>query len=268
MKMEIEHTIARYRQRRDALELFDVNCWIGPPLEPCFSTVEKTAALAEALLRYGIRRAVVSHTVGLRYGAVEGNRELLDAVGRHDSLFAAATLVPEMAEGGSWWEVLRSLIAARVRLVRMFPASHGFLLKGDYLGGLLETLEELRVPLLVWHTQTTWREIAEVCSRYPDLPVIVEGTGRKLFYDNRTYYALLERFSNLFLETHNLTNYLGLDDLVGRFGSARFVFGSYFPHQDPNSAVMPITDGGFSEADRRNIAGGNLQRLIAEVKLV
>ena len=218
--MDIEQTIAHYRRRRDTLDLFDVNCWTGPPLEPSFSTVEGIGGLKEALLRYGIRRAVVSHTMGWRYGACEGNRELLDAIRGDDALFAAATIVPEMAERGSWTAFLQSYIAARVRFVRLFPAAHDFVLAGEYLGGLLEALEELRLPLMVWHTQTTWRDIARVCQDYPHLPVIVEGTGRKLFYDNRTYYPLLERYLNLFLETHNLTNYLGLDDLVRRFGSS------------------------------------------------
>jgi predicted TIM-barrel fold metal-dependent hydrolase len=98
------------------------------------------------------------------------------------------------------------------------------------------------------------------------LPVIVEGTGRKLFYDNRVYYALLERFPNLYLETHNLTNYLGLDDLVRRFGSGRFLFGSYFPHEDPNSAAMLLTHGELTAADQENIAHRNLENLIAEVR--
>jgi predicted TIM-barrel fold metal-dependent hydrolase len=105
-----------------------------------------------------------------------------------------------------------------------------------------------------------------VCSRYHELKIIVEGTGRKLFYDARIYYPLLERFPNLYLETHNLTNYLGLDDLVRRFGCRRFLFGSYFPHEDPNSAAMLLTHGRFTTADRENIAHRNLENLIAEVR--
>jgi len=300
MKTEIQQTIAQYRQRRNALDLFDVNCWTGAPLEPTFTRVEGIGTLKQTLLRYGIRRAIVSHTMSVRYGASEGNRELLDAIRDEDALFAAATLVPEMADEEPWEALLPSLVASRVRLVRLFPASHNFLLTDKHLRGLFEWLQQLRLPLLLWHTQTTWREIAAICKDFPDLSVVVEGTGRKLFYDNRTYYPLLERLPNLFLETHNLTNYLGLDDLVRRFGSRRFLYGSYFPYQDPNAAAMLISDGifpgrqhrqpttsgcsdskagslgsahedkvateGDSETDRRNIACGNLERLVAEVR--
>jgi uncharacterized protein len=262
---DVDKLAADYRQQRDALDLFDVNCWLGRPLEPAFTTVAGVDNLKAALLHYGIRRAVVSHTLCIGCGAEDGNRAASEAIQTDDALVAAATLVPEMAPGGSWTELLRRLIAQRVRLVRLFPIAHNFLLVGDYLSGLLEALQQLRLPLLVWHTQTTWSAIAQVCAQYPDLRVVVEGTGRKLFYDNRIYYALLDRYPNLFLETHNLVNYLGLDDLVSRFGSKRFLFGSFFPHLDPNSAIMLLSHGNMSQRDRQHIAHGNLDRLVAEV---
>jgi hypothetical protein len=172
-----------------------------------------------------------------------------------------------MARSGDWPGYLRSLIDQGVRLVRLFPVAHNFLLVGAYLGGMLEAIQELRLPLMVWQTQTTWPTIAGVCEKYPELRFVVGGAGRKLFYDNRIYDAFLERYLNLFLETHNLTNYLGLDDLVNRFGSERLLFGSHFPHLDPNSAAMLICHGTMSPCDRHNIAHGNLERLLAEVDL-
>ncbi|MCX7824508.1 MAG: amidohydrolase family protein [Verrucomicrobiae bacterium] len=266
MSGALEQRILEYRERRDALEFFDLNCWLGAPLEPAFGTFEGLSALKNGLRRYGVRRAIVSHTMGVRYDAETGNRELLEAIRGDDSLFASAIAVPEMGDKQPWLGVLQGWIASRVRVVRLFPAAHNFSLADGRILKLLETMQGARLPLLVWHTQTSWRDIARVCSDFPELRVIVEGTGRKLFYDNRTYYSLLEQFQNLHLETHGVTNYLGLDDLVGRFGSSRFLFGSVFPHLDPNSAIMPIVEGVFSEEDKRNIAHDNLERLIAEVR--
>lgn len=267
MKSEVEQLVTEYGRRRDLLEPFDVNCWLGSPFEPAFTSVDGVGEFKVALQRRGIRRAVVSHTMCVRHGAMEGNRELLESIRGDRDLVAAATLVPEMASGGSWAELLRSMITEGVRVVRLFPDSHNFLLVDEYLDGMLEAIQETRLPLMIWHTETTWPELGRLCQKYPDLPVIVDGTGRKLFYDNRSYYPLLERLDNLFLETHNLTNYLGLDDLVKRFGSRRFLFGSYFPHLDPNSSTMPISDGEMNEEDRHNIAHGNLDRLLEEVRV-
>ena len=267
MKNQVEQLATEYRRRRELLEAFDVNCWLGRPFEPAIASLAGLDDFKAALERCGIRRAVVSHTTCVRHGAMEGNRELLESIRRDRDLVAAATLVPEMASGSRWTDLLRSMVADGTRVVRLFPRSHNFLLADEYLGGMLEEIQRMRLPLMIWHTETTWPEIGGLCEKYPDLPVIVEGTGRKLFYDNRTYYPLLERCRNLFLETHNLTNYLGLDDLVKRFGSGRFIFGSYFPHLDPNSSIMPISDGEMEEDDRRNVAHGNLERLLAEVRL-
>ena len=223
--------------------------------------------LKAALFRHGIRRAVVSHIMSVRYDAAAGNQALVDALRGEVSLFGAATLVPEMAEAEPWLSSLPRLIAGRVRLVRLFPRSHNFSLAAADLGPLFEAREALRVPLILWHTEATWEEVAGLCGRYHQLQVVVEGTGRKLFYDNRIYYSHLERCPHLYLETHNLTNYLGLDELVRRFGSRRFLFGSFLPHQDPNSAAMPIAEGDMAEEDQRNVAGANLERLIGEVQL-
>jgi predicted TIM-barrel fold metal-dependent hydrolase len=261
----VDRLVAQYRRRRDALELFDLSCWIGKPLEPAFAVVERMDQFKAIQCRCGIRRAVISHTLGLLGGAAEGNRAACDAIADDNSLVAAATLVPELARGDEWTDYLRSLIARRVRVIRLFPAAHNFLLEPDYLHDLLTAVTQLRLPLVVWQTQTTWPAIARVCRAYPELHFIVEGVGRKLFYDNRIYHALLERCPNLWLETHNLVNYLGLDHLVERFGSERWVFGSFFPYLDPNAAAMLLCEGRMSDEDRHNIAHRNLQRLLAEV---
>lgn len=266
MTRALEQRILEYRQQRDVLALFDLNCWLGAPLEPAFATFEGLGALKNGLRRYGIRRAILSHTACVRYDPEAGNRELLEAIRNDGSFFAAVMAVPEMGDGQSWPAVLRQWIAAGARVVRLFPAAHNFALTGAVTAKLFEAMQELRLPLLVWHTQTGWRDIATVCRDFPQLNVIVEGTGRKLFYDNRTYYSLLEQCPNLFLETHGLTNYCGLDDVVMRFGSKRFLFGSYFPHLDPNSAIGPILEGAFADEDRSNLAHANLERLIAEVR--
>ena len=266
MTTNVEQLAEDYRRQRVSLALFDVNCWLGRPFEQTFTTLDGLKSLKTMLARYSIHRAVFSHTMCVRYDAEAGNRALVETLRQDESLVGAATLVPEMARSGTWESVLRPLIADGIRLVRLFPKSHNFLLEDEYLAGMLAALEDLRVPVVLWHTEAAWPEIAEVCSRYRELTVIVEGTGRKLFYDNRTYYALLERFPNLYLETHNLTNYLGLDDLVRCFGSGRFLFGSYFPHEDPNSAAMLLTHGELTAADREHISHRNLEELIAEVR--
>ena len=263
--MRLNALIGEYDRRRQALGLFDLNVWLGTPLEPGFSPAGDFEGLKAGLARCDIRRAVVSHTLCKRYDATMGNLALIDAIRTDEAFHGAAVLVPNPRPTRSWLDELRELAAAKIRAVRLFPKSHGFALSPWCVGDLLRSLEALSIPLMLWHTEASWDSIADLCREYPGLPVIVEGTGRKLFYDNRVYYRLLEQCPNLYLETHNITNYLGLDDLVARFGAERFLFGSYSPCQDPNAAIMLLTHGQLTQADRTNIAHRNLERLIEGV---
>lgn len=266
MTTELGNLICEFRKRRDALDLFDASCWLGRPWEATFWQVTGLDELVAGLQRFGIRRAVVAHTMCLQHDPVAGNRTLLSALDGHTGFVAAATLVPEMAAVGKWRDCLRGMIRRGVRMVRVFPVAHNFRLDDVCCGEMLSAAADLRLPCTVWQNQADWSVVSAVCARHPQLSLIVEGCGRKLFYDNRIYYSLLRRHANLMLQMHNIVNYLGLDDLVQQFGSTRFVFGSQFPHLDPSSAAALVTMGRMSPADRRNIACGNLERLLAEVK--
>ena len=50
----------------------------------------------------------------------------------------------------------------------------------------------------LWHHETDWNQIASLCFDYPQLPIIIEGTGRKILYDNRMFYQLMEQCDNEF----------------------------------------------------------------------
>jgi len=260
--MWVQQQIDSYRSRKAGLDWLDAHCWIGAgpqgTLRPG-TTLDETLAL---LNRYGIRRAVVAHVLARDYDPATGNRLLLEAIAGRESLWGAAVLAPGLAGPSEFGRELQSLIAGKVRMVRVFPRSHNWSLAEWCCGPWLDVLESRRVPLAVWHTETTWDDVAALCAGHPRLPVIVEGPNRKLLYHNRVYYRLFERFANFHMEIHNLVGYLGLDDMVRRFGSQRLVFGTYVPHQDPNVPMMLVTDGDLSDADRQNIAGGNMQRLM------
>ena len=139
-------------------------------------------------------------------------------------------------------------------------------LHGWCSGALLDAVAEARLPLIVWHTEVAWEEIRGLCESYPDLPVIVEGTPKKIIYHSRLYYALLERCPNLRLELHNLVNYLGMEDIAARFGAHRLVFGSYMPVYDPNTSLMQVTHARLTPDQKARIAGGNLAEMAAEVR--
>ena len=208
----------------------------------------------------------MSHFAGLSYSAEWANEQLLRDLDR-SGLWAGITLLPEMfqqAQAGRAY--LSDAIGRGARLARVFPLAHNFTLRSWCSGPLLQTISDCRLPLMLWHTEVSWEEIRSICESNPELPVIVEAVGRKILYHTRLFYPLLERCPNLFLELHNLVNYLGIEDIVHRFGAGRLVFGSFMPVYDPNATMMQVTHARISEEEKVRIARQNLTELIEGVR--
>ncbi len=270
----VQRMAEEYARAKAGLQFFDGNAWLGNPLPPGLEEprglceVPATAAgLLEVMDHCGIEKAVVTASAALHTDVAGGNQALLEEISCSDRLYGAAVLLPgHTGELGPLEDYLSSLTAGKVVMARLFPKTHNFVLSDYCAGTLLRLLEERRIPLALWHTQTTWDEIHGLCTDYPGLPVVIEGVGRKLLYDNRIFYPLLERHENLFIGTHNLTNYLGLDALAGKLGARKAVFGTFIPGNDPEAALMPVAYGDFSPEDKKMIAGGNLLSLVTGIR--
>ncbi|MBI3945254.1 MAG: amidohydrolase family protein [Armatimonadetes bacterium] len=253
-----------------ALGFVDINAWVGSHPDPLRPAETSLPALAAAAADAGIREMVVSHTECVFADPCEGNALLLDAVeasgGAGISLCAGICLLPEGELPGSAGTYLDACLARGARLVRLFPKSHRFPLAEWCCGGVLAALEERRLPLMVGHVETSWSELHALCERHPDLPVIIDGAEQKLFYHNRPVEALLRAHPNLYVESHNLVHFLGLDHLARRVGAGRFLFGSGMPQRDPAAALACVALADLPDADRAAIARGNWRRLMEEVR--
>ena len=267
MTMEVEELMCEYHAAKEKLSFFDGSCWAGIDGRGEFFRVSGLEELYNELRRGGIKQAIVSNSFARNYDPVVGNEILMKKLQGYDCLFGAAVLIPGLMNRSQFRRYVETLIAGKIRMIRLFPVSHNFLLSDWYAGESLSILEELNLSVIMLQTEVSWNEVDRLCSDYPRINVIIEGAGRKLFYDNRIYYRLLEKHPNFYLYTHNLVNYLGLDSIVARFGSANIIFGTNFPTQDINTSTMLITHGSFSVEDKRRIACGNLKELINKVSV-
>lgn len=257
-----------YRAARVRLGFLDVNLWLGRPRSPEFASGFDLSTLQGRLARYGIQGGVVSHLMTISYSPALGNEQLLNAL-EGTGLWAGITLVPEVFEDEqAGCRYLDNVITKGARLARLFPKTHNFSLRSWCASALLRALADRRLPLAIWHTETSWEEIRALCEAYSELPVIVEGTPQKILYYNRIFYPLLAQCANLRLELHNLVNYLGLEDIVARFGAQRLLFGSFMPIYDPNATLMQVTHARISEEDKALIARQNLEELVAGVQKI
>jgi predicted TIM-barrel fold metal-dependent hydrolase len=269
--MPIEELIESYRAVRKQLQFFDSNLWIGYPAIPEFEIIPDISTLTEYLKRYDIVGGVVTHIAAKDYSPLEANEWLLaslqDAPGFR--LWGNIVLLPDMfpsKDAGRAY--LLPAIARGARMARVFPAAHRFSLSDWCIGSkiMLQLLEELQMPLVVWHTEVSWDEVEQLCRTYPALPIIVEGTPRKILYHTRFYYPLLKQYPNLYIELHSLINYMGVEEIVELFGARRLIFGSYMSFYDPNAVIMQVTHARISVEQKMSIARGNLLELTSKVR--
>lgn len=271
MSSEIEELAANYRATRKQLRFFDSNLWIGYPEKPEFEIIPDVSTLTGYLKRYDIVGGVVTHIAAKNYSPFEANEWLLESLRTVQDLrlWGNVVLLPGMfPDGDAGRAYLLQAIARGARMARVFPMSHKFSLRSWCIGSgnMLRLLEELQVPLVIWHTEVSWDEVEWLCRMYPTLSVIVEGTPRKILYHTRSYYPLLEQYPNLYIELHSLINYMGVEEIVQLFGARRLIFGSYMSFYDPNTVMMQVTHARIPVDQKMSIARGNLLELISQVR--
>jgi predicted TIM-barrel fold metal-dependent hydrolase len=258
----------RYSKNVRKLEFFDANCWLGKPNNPGSLFFTNARGLLEQMDRIGIERAVVSHTLARYSHPLIGNSMVLDEIKGEKRLTGSFVLLPAATrELGPLGDYIERMLSSNVRTVRLFPKSHNYSLRGWTCSGLLKKLEKRRLPLFIWPRETDWDTLFQTADSHPDLPIVLEQCDEEAYWNLRYLLPLMEKCSNVHVETDKGHLYLGLDEIVKRFGAGRVIYGSHLPVDDPNASLMLVTDGDFSAEDGQKIAHGNLDRLMRGVKL-
>jgi predicted TIM-barrel fold metal-dependent hydrolase len=230
--------------------------------------------LVDEMDRVGIAKAAVYHVLAKEYHPSVGNPRLSSALSGHSRLVPIWVVMPHHTdEVPGPDELVRQMRAGGVRMARMFPGwspqAHRYSLAEWCVGELLGALEGFRIPVQLDFTlfrrdEPPWRDIYEVCNNHPRLPLIlVDIQGR----NNRTLYALLERFDNIYIHTAGLNVHQGLEDICRRFGPERLVFGSGYPVKYLGGAYLQVERSGLSHGEKQLVASGNLERLLASVEM-
>ena len=267
----------RFKEKVKSLRFFDANCWIGRPNFPGPCYPNGVDEIVEHLGHCGIGKAIVSHTLARFSHPTVGNSMLLESLSaaQADSRTAGspgAELIPSFVllpgvtgELGPLDAYIDSMVEAGGRTVRLFPKSHNYSLRDWGCADLLSRLEERKLPLFIWPRETDWDTLFEAASRHPRLPVVLEQCEEEAYWNLRFLVPLLERCENVRVETNKAHLYLGVDEIVRRFGASRVLFGSNLPVDDPFASLMLVADGDFSDGDKEKIARGNLENLIQGV---
>lgn len=254
------------RELAQRLQFFDSNIWLGPPQG--FPLAEELAPgrLGEICEGRFITGGLVSHWYGKTLSAQDGNAALVQAMdGQDDSFLAVWTALPLFPAEAAPLPGSGAL-PERVGAVRIFPRSHNFPLSHWCIASLCEWLCERRMPLLIWHTELDWDDLHRLAGDFPALPIIVETQTRKILYHTRPLFALMRDCRNVRVELSNFAGQGFIEYAVREFGAERLVFGSFLPVSDPFVPMGMVLDARIAEQEKGLIAGGNLRRLLSEVR--
>jgi predicted TIM-barrel fold metal-dependent hydrolase len=215
--------------------------------------------------RYGIERALVSHSLARKYHPASGNRLVSEETRDYPFLYPVWVVMPHhTGEFPDPHRLKEEMREHSIRAVRMYPAEsdQNYCLEEWNCGELFGLLEETGAVLLLGLDQITWNQLHELGSRHPGLNIVLTDVTYRV---DRNAYPLLEKYPRLFIETSGYKVHRGIEQLCRRFGAARLVFGSGMPLYSGAAAVSLLRYANIGSEERAMIASGNLTELLEGV---
>lgn len=246
----------------ETLPFFDCSCSFGARGIVNPGSFWKVEDLVGKMEHYGIDKALVYHIIAREYNPAIGNRMLMDEITGYRQLFPVWVVMPHHTGEFLCAEELKAKLKEDgIRAARMFPAvSEQYYSTADWnCGELFTMLQSCGIPLFIGLDQLEWERLHDLCSSYPDLKVVLTDVHYRV---NRSLYALLKEFDNLYIETYGYKVHHGIEEICGMFGAHRLIFGSGMPVSSGGSAVSMINYARISEEEKRMIAGENLEKLL------
>ncbi len=253
------------------MEFFDCNCWFGVVEKPPLAPAPTPEVVLEAMDRVGIARALVRHAAIFAETPEVGNALTSHACAGSERLVPSwGILPPQTRELGGVGEFIDAMRRAGVRALWAYPAVHRYLLNTTTMGGLLEEMEARGIPLFLTRRGSVegdqvFRVADEVLADFPTLHLIVVGHGS--WGEDRFFRPLMERYDNFGVDTSRYELDGGIEAICQTYGPERLYFGTQFPETPPGAALLTLLHADISDEDKALIAGGNLARLLEEVRL-
>ena len=254
------------------MQLFDANAQIGrhKQLGPGMPYAKRD--LLKDMDRFGIAEALVLDSLSREVHPSPGNKRVLKLTEGEPRLHPCWSLLPPRTrELGALDTLLDRMYVAGVRAVKLFPGHYTFSLQEWCIGGLLDVLEQGRIPTFIdrnatfvggWPPDDTdWEAVVALCGAHPKLQVIIsEGRFRSA---NRMMYQALEACPNLHFELSGFWAHHGIEFVCREFGAERLLFGTKWPVRELGGTVAQVRFADIGAEDKAKIAGGNLRSLLA-----
>ncbi|MBQ3133236.1 MAG: amidohydrolase family protein [Clostridia bacterium] len=253
-----------FKKQMKESDVFDIDLWWDPYFEDGFVTYKDwDKQMADCKAR-GINGGIITCRDAAFIDYKTGNDLLADLLAKEadKNFYGCMVLVPEVGYADDKGEAyVRDLMAKGFVAARLFPKTYIHSMQEYAIGPILDTLEKLGVPLMLWHTEASWDDMDRICDNHPNLNVIVEGHDRKLLYHARDYVGLMRKHKNFFVENHNLVLFDEYNTLKKMCGVDQLLYGSYFPYNEPNFALYPVAESDLTDEEKANILAGTARKI-------
>jgi len=239
---------------------FDCNCSIGRTRRPLLLDLSDVSDLLREMDDAGIEEALVRHNSAEESNPGLGNELLNGKIAGIDRLHPQWVVLPHhTGEFPKPDVLLKEMEKSGVQSARLYPDTHHFSLEEWCSGELLHAFEEARVPILLDGETIDWDTLAKTAEAHPGLELILTEVS---YTYTRNYYPLLEKFDRIHFDTARSFTAGFIEDIVGKFGTRVFVFGTNMPRYSGTQAVSQLTYADISHEEKKAIAGGNLRQML------
>lgn len=241
---------------------YDCNCSYGRVARPSHRFAHNVEELLAEMDWCGVDRALV-YAAGSRASSPVTWNPVTAGLRDHPRLAPTwAILPPSTNELPAPQDLIGAMREGNVRALWSFPQEHRYRLDFSTFRELFPLLEKARIPLFAKQNLIPLKELLTEC---PGLIVVAVNQGPHSV--ERYLRPLLDDFPNLYLETSGLLVEGLIEEFCERYGPQRLLFGSGFPDQCLGGSLLRLAQADIGDDARRAIAGGNLERLLADVSL-
>lgn len=229
--------------------------------------IAKSAKELVAEMDYmGIEKAVVWHRSQYDQDPTAGNLKLIEDIrGYENRLIPSWVILPDITDSQYAPNVFfDEMKKYGVKTLRAYPEQDRYILCNVTMGEQLDILTALKIPLYL-SPMFGFEMIYKILEEFPDMTVILSNIG--WWPSARLVWPLLRCYPNFYVETGDFSQPHGFEEICGKFGSERILYGSNFPTNAMGGSVYTLMQAKISEEDRENIAHRNMERLLSEVRL-
>jgi predicted TIM-barrel fold metal-dependent hydrolase len=239
--------------------LFDVNASFGKP-SAGGSDFPAIQDRLNAMDRLGVSRALVWNTESTQNHSLASNHTLIESIratpGAKGRLFPAlsvSNLILYERDGlPSLVKQMKAMPCRALRFVNVFGR-----LTLMQLEPIMRQIRSLKPFIIMKHSECSTADILEFAAAFPEVPVVLTDV---MWGPCVTVFELMRRRRNVLLDISWLHTFDAIELAVKHFGADRVLFGLGSKSHN-GAAIGALARANITEAQRRKIAHGNLDRL-------